>query len=72
MGGLVDRAIRAGMRRGLRRGLLEGNKVWLSIGAAALGVRLLQRLASPGDPIVVSEPLAPGQTLVIRHLPPPD
>jgi hypothetical protein len=66
--GLVDRALRAGVRRGLRRGLVEGDRLWLAVGAVALGVRVVQRLASPGKPIVVTERLEPGQTLIVRHL----
>ena len=72
MGSLADRAVRAALRKGLRRGLIDGNRVWLSIGVAAVGVRLVQRLASPGEPIIVRERLAPGETLVIRHLPQSD
>ena len=68
MSGLVDRAVRAGLRRGLRRGLVDGERVWLIVGAAALSVRVVQRLASPGKPVVVTERLAPGQTIVVRHL----
>ena len=65
---LFDRLVRAGVRRGLRRGLVDGERVWLVIGAAAVGVRLLQRLAAPGKPVVVTERLEPGQTLIVRHL----
>jgi hypothetical protein len=57
------------MRLGLRRGLGDGSRVWLTVGAAALLVRLFQRMASPGKPVVVTEDLQPGETLVIRHLP---
>jgi hypothetical protein len=68
MSSRLDRLLRAGVRRGLRRGLVDGERLWLAVGAAALGVRLLQRLAGPGKPIVVTERLEPGQTLVVRHL----
>jgi hypothetical protein len=69
---LVDRAVSTALRRGFRRGLLDGNRAWIAIGAAAAGVRVLQWMARPGDPIVVTEELAPGQALVIRHLGPAD
>jgi hypothetical protein len=68
--GLLDRIVRAGIRRGLRRGLMEGSQLWLAVGAAALGVRVLRRLASRGKPVVVTERLGPGESLVIRHLMP--
>jgi hypothetical protein len=70
--GLVDRAVSAGLRKGLRQGLIEGSRVWLGVGAVALAWRIVQRAAGPGKPIVVSETLAPGETLVIKHLSPPD
>jgi len=40
------------------------------IGAIALGIRLFQRLASPGKAVIVTELLGPGETLVISNLPP--
>ena len=64
----MDRLVRWAMRTGLRRGWSDGSKVWFTIGAVALGVRLLQRLAAPGKPIVISEVLEPGQALTIVHL----
>jgi len=70
MGSLLDRLVRAGMRRGFKRGLVGGNQVWLAVGAVALGARLLQRMASPGRGVTVTERLSPGQALIIRHLQP--
>ena len=70
MGALFDRLVKAGMRHGFRRGVVGGSQVWLAVGAVALGARLLKRMAGPGKPVVVTERLAPGQTLVIRHLRP--
>ncbi|MHB8466136.1 MAG: hypothetical protein ACYDH6_02505 [Acidimicrobiales bacterium] len=72
MPNLVDRGIQAALRQGVRRGVRDGSKVWLSIGAVALGVRMIRWMAGPGQPVIVSETLAPGDTLVIRHLSPPD
>jgi len=68
VGRIFDRAVRAGLRHGWRRGLVGGSQAWLAVGAAALGVRVLQRLASPGKPVVVTERLEPGETIVVRHL----
>jgi hypothetical protein len=69
-GGLTDRVVRYGLRAGWRKGLGDGSQVWLAVGAVAAAVRLLQRMAGPGKPVVVTERLAPGESLVIRHLPP--
>ena len=66
---LADRAVKAALRSGAKKGLGEGNRAWMVVGTAALTVRLLQRLAR-SKPVVVREVLAPGQTLVIRHLAP--
>jgi len=68
IGGLADRAVRYGIRAGVRKGLSDGSRVWLAIGGVAVGVRLLQRMAAPGKPVLVTEDLAPGETLVIRYL----
>jgi len=70
MGSLFNRLVRAGMRHGFKRGLGGGSQVWLAVGAVALGARLLQRMASPGKPVIVTERLTPGQALIIRHLRP--
>ena len=64
---LVDRAVRLGIRHGLRKGLLGGSQLWLAVLVAAVGVRLIQRLGAR-TPIVVTEDLAPGHALVVRHL----
>jgi hypothetical protein len=67
---MFDRLVRVALRRGLRQGLGDGNRVWMAVGTAAVTVRLLQRLARRSE-VVVTEDLAPGQTLVITHLPKP-
>lgn len=67
MSPLVDRAVKAALRLGMRKGLGDGSRVWLAVGAAAVGVRLLQRMAASGQECI-SEELAPGQVLVITHL----
>ena len=68
MAGLVDRALREGLRRGVRQGLGDGSRLWLAVGAFAAVVRLLRWMASPGKPTVVVEELRPGEALMIRHL----
>ena len=65
---LVDRAVRQGMRLGWRRGLGDGSRVWLAVGAVAVTVRLLQRMAAPGKATILTEVLEPGETIVIHHL----
>jgi len=70
IGGLANRAVRAALRTGARRGLGDGSRGWLVIGAIALGIRLFQRLASPGKAVIVTELLDPGETLIISRLPP--
>ena len=67
-GRVVDLAVAGALKRGMRRGLGEGSSAWLVIGAAAVSVRLLQRLARPGKDSVVTEELLPGQTLLITHM----
>ena len=67
---MLERIVRAGLRRGFRDGLVGGNRAWLAVGTVALGVRLLRKLSRP-EPVVVCEPLRPGETLVIAHLPEP-
>jgi hypothetical protein len=67
---LTDRAVRRAMRMGWQRGLGDGSRVWLAVGATAVAVRLFQRMAGPGKPTIVTENLAPGEAIVIRHLKP--
>jgi hypothetical protein len=69
--GLLDRAVRLGLRHGLRRGLMGGSQLWMAVGVVALGVRIVQRWGSP-KPIVVTERLAPGEAIVVRHFFPPE
>lgn len=69
---LGDRAVRQALRLGVRKGLGDGSRAWLVVGAGAIGFRLLQRMARAGKPVVVTEELGPGQTLVIRHLAGPE
>ena len=66
---VIDRLARQLLRRAFRRGLLEGSIPWLAAGAAALVVRLMFK---PEQPRVQREKLAVGETLIVRHLPPPE
>lgn len=67
-GKVVDLAVGGALKRGMRDGLGGGSSVWLVLGAAALSVRLLQRLARPGKDSVVTEELRPGETLIITNI----
>lgn len=67
-GKLADLVIGGALKRGIRQGLGEGKKAYLILGGVAMGVRVLQRLARPGNGTVVSEELLPGQSIVITHL----
>ncbi len=55
-------------RLGITKGLLGGDRRWLALGGAALGLRALAKLATKEPKVVYSEDLAPGQSLVITHL----
>ena len=68
---MLDRLLRAAVRRGFQRGAGEGSGLWLAVGVAAVGVRVLRRLLRPPAGTVLSEELRPGETLVITHLPQP-
>jgi hypothetical protein len=58
------------MRQGWQRGWGDGNRIWATIGAAAVIIRLLQRFGGPGKATIIAEDLRPGEALVIRHLKP--
>jgi len=53
--------------RAWKRGVLDGHRGWLIAGAVALVVRWLRRGGQPE--VVYREELAPGESLVIAHLP---
>lgn len=58
--------LKAASRFALGRGI-GGSRVWLSIGIAATGLRVLGRLVRKEPDVVYSEPLEPGQRLFITH-----
>ena len=60
--------LRSLTRLGVYRGLLGGNRGWMALGAVAVGLRGLGRLAAKEPKVVFSEQLDPGQTLLITHL----
>ncbi len=54
-----------------RKGLLGGSRVWTAVFVARFVCRWLARALKKGDmPVKYSERLAPGETLVIRHVDP--
>ena len=55
------------LRNGVRRGLIGGSRTWLTIGALAGGVRLLQRMARNEPEVLMCEELPAGGVLVITH-----
>lgn len=55
------------LRHGFRKGVLGGNRRWLVVGGAALGVRVLGRLARREPEVVYCEELSPGEALVVAH-----
>ena len=56
-------------RIGLARGLGRSN-AWLAIGVTAWVLQTLKRAATKQPKVVFHEKLAPGERLVISHLPP--
>lgn len=65
----MDYIISRTVDNGLRRGLGGGNKIWLILGAAAVGTRILLWTARRNDRARVSRfHMEPGTTLqVIAH-----
>lgn len=52
-------------RRATLKGPLGGSKQWTLVWAALLGLRLLKRLTSSKPEILLTERLAPGESLLI-------
>jgi hypothetical protein len=65
----MDYVISRAVDNGLRRGLMGGNKVWLIVGAAAVGTRIVLWSARRSDRAHVSRfHMEPGTSLqVIAH-----
>jgi len=57
--------------KAIRRGLLGGSKPWLAIFALGLLGRGMTKITKRGVfPVVFSEPLKPGERLLITHIVP--
>jgi len=57
--------------KSFRNGLLGGSRVWLAVFVARFVGRWLIRVLKQGDmPVKFSERLAPGESLVVRHVEP--
>jgi hypothetical protein len=65
---LTETVIRAGMRRGWRSGVVEGNRVWVVVGGAALLSHLAGRAMGRQVQTVLRQDLNPGDSLNITHL----
>ena len=52
-------------RRALRQGLLGGSRGWTYVWAALFAARLLKRLTSGKEEILLTEEIKPGETLII-------
>lgn len=61
---MLKNLVRIGFARGI-----GGSRVWLAVGAAAGGLRLLRRALTRQADVVYNEELRPGQSLVIEHVP---
>jgi hypothetical protein len=61
--------LRSLIRIGFTRGV-GGSRSWLVVGMTAGGLHLLRRMATREPKTVYLEELHPGQSLIIRHLPP--
>ncbi len=65
---LLQRVTKDLVSKGFKRGVVEGNGLWLVVGALALVVRVVSK---PEPPKVVTEQLRLGESIVVTHLPPP-
>ena len=60
---LVARA----QRYGISGGMAGKGGTWLAVGVGAWGLQRIRTMAVKEDEILLREPLAPGETLTIRH-----
>lgn len=60
---LVARA----QRVGISGGMAGRGGTWLAVGVGAWGLQRVRAMAVKEDEILLREPLAPGETLTIRH-----
>ena len=69
MSDLLEELVRVWLRRGFRRGVVGGERVWIWIGAGALGLRLATRLfGGEWRPVRYRRRLDPGQSIIVRHV----
>jgi len=66
---MLSRLLRA---RAFSRGVLGGSRAWLVVWSVLVGVRVVRRVAGNKPRVLLCEPLAPGEVLVIRHETPAD
>lgn len=62
--------LRWARRYALTRALAPGGRRWGPAAAALVGMGLLRRMATRQERRVLREELGPGQSVLIRHLPP--
>ena len=60
--GVLRRIEHLGMSRGR-----QGNKTWLYVGTGLWTLRTVRRLADRREEILISEPLRPGERLIISN-----
>jgi hypothetical protein len=59
-------------RNAVYKGLLGGSRVWMAVGAVVWAPRFFKRVMGRVPEFVAKEVLAPGQTVCIEAIPPPD
>jgi hypothetical protein len=57
-------------RRALTRGVLGNSPLWRVVAVVVFGKSLLKRLVGGGEEIVTVERMRPGETMVLRTIPP--
>lgn len=60
-------AIRLGLRQGWRKGVLEGNRIWIVLGGAAVLGHLGARVVGGEPDVVFRELIRPGETFLVNH-----
>ncbi|HEX9683655.1 MAG TPA: hypothetical protein VGA13_11270 [Acidimicrobiales bacterium] len=63
----LSRLLDRGVRSGARRGLAGGSNPWLALMVLSAGARWLRRQMAKRDEVVLSESLAPGESILITH-----
>ncbi|HEX4980034.1 MAG TPA: hypothetical protein VFV35_08210 [Acidimicrobiales bacterium] len=55
-------------RSAVQKGALGGNRTWMAVFAAMAAGKILRRIGGNVSQTVYSEPLRPGESLIITHL----